>query len=219
MTIIKWYKRDPKAALGGMMVLSLEERGAYNTILDLIYDHDGNLPDDDKFICGWLKCDARVWKRIKTRLIELGKIGIESGVITNLRASSEIDEALGRVASVSELNRIKGVKSGLARNGFKHLNGTGGEPSSNTPTPTTTIERGGKPSLEGKEGKLMAGQIPLDERSEQFKAWEAWRRSKEGRGYSRTTIRPEGGGIPFTGWYFPTEWPPALPVKAEAREA
>ena len=28
---IRWYKRDPDAALNGMAVLTLEERGAYNT--------------------------------------------------------------------------------------------------------------------------------------------------------------------------------------------
>jgi len=36
----RWYKRDPNAALEGMAVLTLEERGAYNTVLDLIYTHD-----------------------------------------------------------------------------------------------------------------------------------------------------------------------------------
>ena len=32
---LKWYKRDPRAALVGMSCLTLEERGAHNTILDL----------------------------------------------------------------------------------------------------------------------------------------------------------------------------------------
>jgi len=38
---VRWYKRDPNAALTGMAGLTLEERGAYNTILDLIYANDG----------------------------------------------------------------------------------------------------------------------------------------------------------------------------------
>src|SRR4051812_5172595 len=99
MGIIKWYKRDPDAALSGMMVLTLEERGAYNTVLDLLYTRSGNLPDDDRFIAGWLRCDTRVWRRIKTRLISLGKLLIKDGNITNARATSEIDAALGRVLS------------------------------------------------------------------------------------------------------------------------
>ena len=32
MGVLRWYKRDPRAALSGMMELTLEERGAYNTI-------------------------------------------------------------------------------------------------------------------------------------------------------------------------------------------
>ena len=45
----RWYKRDPNAALEGMAVLTLEERGAYNTVLDLIYTHDGSVDDDDRY--------------------------------------------------------------------------------------------------------------------------------------------------------------------------
>lgn len=97
MGVMKWYKRDPKAALGGMMVLTLEERGAYNTIIDLIYDEDGQLPDDERTLCRWLGCDVRVWRRIRARLIALNKISIEDGLITNFRATSEVDKALLRM--------------------------------------------------------------------------------------------------------------------------
>jgi uncharacterized protein YdaU (DUF1376 family) len=138
MSAIKWYKRDPDAALGGMMVLTLEERGAYNTVLDLIYSHDDNLIDDDRFIAGWMRCDLRVWRRIKNRLVELGKIELSGGLVTNFRATSEVDEALGRVASVSEVNRIKGIKSGIARRKINGLTEPTVEPKMNTPTPTPT---------------------------------------------------------------------------------
>lgn len=99
---LKWYKRDPDAALSGMMGLSLEERGAYNTVLDLLYTRDGHLPDDERFIAGWLGADVRVWRRIRERLLMLGKLTVVGGLITNLRATSEIDAALGRVASARE---------------------------------------------------------------------------------------------------------------------
>ena len=32
-----WYKRDIRAAIAGMTHLTLEERGAYNTIIDHQY--------------------------------------------------------------------------------------------------------------------------------------------------------------------------------------
>jgi uncharacterized protein YdaU (DUF1376 family) len=102
---IRWYKRDPDAALSGMMGLTLEERGAYNTVLDLLYSRAGYLPDDDRFICGWLRCDPRIWRRIKQRLVDLKKLVIESGQITNYRATSEITMALHRLEDAAEAGR------------------------------------------------------------------------------------------------------------------
>jgi len=113
---IKWYKRNPDAALSGMMELTLEERGAYNTVLDLIYARDGNLPDDDRFIAGWLRVDIRVWKRIKITLIERKKLFIEDGIMRNERADVEVLMALSRVLSAREAGltsaRSKASKSG-----------------------------------------------------------------------------------------------------------
>lgn len=139
MAKIKWYKRDPDAALGGMMALTLEERGAYNTVLDLIYARDGDLHDDDRFLAGWCRCDVRVWRRIKSRLIELKKISIVDKKLVNIRATSEVDEALHRVASIAELNSFKGRKSGAVRRKNSHLDEPRHEPKTNTTTTTTTI--------------------------------------------------------------------------------
>ena len=108
---LKWYKRDPAAALTGMMQLSLEERGAYNTVLDLIYTRDGNLPDDDRFIAGWMMVDVRVWRRIKAVLIGRGKLYIDAGLIRNSRADVEVLRGLGRVLSA----RDAGIQSGNSR--------------------------------------------------------------------------------------------------------
>lgn len=112
---IKWYKRDPSAALTGMMELTLEERGAYNTVLDLIYTRDGNLPDEDRFIAGWLNSDVRVWRRIKSRLIAAGKLYLADGLIRNGRADVEVLSALSRVGSAREAGlasaRSKATKS------------------------------------------------------------------------------------------------------------
>lgn len=108
---LRWYKRDPDAALGGMMALTLEERGAYNTVLDLIYSRADELPDDDRFIAGWCNCDVRVWRRIKARLIGLGKLRVENGMLRNFRATSGVTEAISRVASAAEAANIRHGKS------------------------------------------------------------------------------------------------------------
>lgn len=108
MGIIKWYKRDPNAALAGMAKLSLEERGAYNTILDLIYIHDGALSDDEKFICGWLRCDVRVWRRVRQRLLDLGKLYLMGQNLRNPRADTEVAAAQHRVLLAAEAGRKSG---------------------------------------------------------------------------------------------------------------
>lgn len=121
---IAWYKRDPRAALTGMMELTLEERGAYNTVLDLIYDRDGDLPDDDRFLAGWCKCDLRVWRRIKQRLVDLGKLYVEGGKLRNERADRGVDEALHRVTSAADAGRASGRKRVATSNANKDLGRT-----------------------------------------------------------------------------------------------
>jgi uncharacterized protein YdaU (DUF1376 family) len=103
---IRWYKRDPDAALVGMADLTLEECGAYNLILDLIYSREGNLKDDDRQISGWLRCHIRVWKRIRRRLMELGKLYVHAGCIHNRRADRELNAAQHRVLSAANAGRV-----------------------------------------------------------------------------------------------------------------
>ena len=98
---LRWYKRDPDAALAGMAELTLEERGAYNTILDLIYSKEGNLKDDDYQIAGWLRCDVRRWRRIRRRLFDLEKLYLHGGCLRNKRADRELDAAQHRVSSAA----------------------------------------------------------------------------------------------------------------------
>jgi uncharacterized protein YdaU (DUF1376 family) len=137
---IKWYKRDPGAALNGMMELTLEERGAYNTVLDLIYSRDGNLPDDDRFLAGWLRVDVRVWKRIKCNLIQRGKLFVENEQIRNSRADVEVLEALSRVGSAREAGlasaRSKASKSQPKSNNNNDIPSTDVQTGVSTTVPT-----------------------------------------------------------------------------------
>jgi uncharacterized protein YdaU (DUF1376 family) len=122
MGSLKWHKRDHNAALRGMMNLTLEERGAYNTILDLIYAHDGALEDLPRDICRALGCNIRTWRRLKARLLELGKIYVHAGCLRNQRADEEIANAQS-LLKLSQLsarkrwatyNEIKKLRDGLA---------------------------------------------------------------------------------------------------------
>ena len=138
---LHWYQRAPKAALEGMAVLTLGERGAYTTILDLIYCHDGCVDDDDRFIAGWLRCDVRVWKRIRARLIKLGKLYVHAGTLGNERADRVVDEALHRVASARHAGLISAAKRGASLKVLKDLASTPVERAFNllTSTPTKSL--------------------------------------------------------------------------------
>jgi hypothetical protein len=122
MGILKWYKRDPRAALTGMRGLTLEERGAYNTILDLIYCHDGTLEDNPREICHELHCNIRTWKRLKARLLELGKLYVHAGCLRNARADNEVINAQRLVKLSAEkankrwatYNEIKALRDAAA---------------------------------------------------------------------------------------------------------
>lgn len=103
MTSMTWYKRNPDKALTGMMELTLEERGAFNTILDLIYAKGGKLLDNNEFICSWLSCDIRVWRRIKKRLIDLEKIYTDGEFIRNSHADRLLLRANSRANTSAQV--------------------------------------------------------------------------------------------------------------------
>ncbi len=104
MGTLKWYARDPRAALTGMMELTLEERGAYNTVLDLIYAHDGALEDKEAFILPWLQVKGRTWRRLRARLLSLGKLYVRDGCLRSERADDEVLNALTKVLNARKAN-------------------------------------------------------------------------------------------------------------------
>lgn len=91
---MKWYKRDPDAAIAGMIGLSLEERGVYNTVIDLLYSRDGELPDDDQFFARACECRPQTWRRLRDSLLAKGKLHRKSdGKLTANRVVNELQTA------------------------------------------------------------------------------------------------------------------------------
>jgi uncharacterized protein YdaU (DUF1376 family) len=90
---MKFYKRDPDRALAGMAELSFEQRGAYNSLLDLLYSRDGDVPDDDERVSRMLSCSKREWARLKKSLISLGKVWSKDGKLGARRVQETINEA------------------------------------------------------------------------------------------------------------------------------
>lgn len=69
-----FYRRDPSKALSGMIGLSLEERGVYNTVLDLLYMTWRPVENDRRFIANWCGCAVQKLNPILDRLIEKGRL-------------------------------------------------------------------------------------------------------------------------------------------------
>jgi len=95
---MRWYKRDPDAAIAGMIGLSLEERAIYNTVIDLLYSRDGELPSDEHFFAHACGCSPRIWRRICGQLVEKGKLRYrQDGKLTANRVEEELKVARKRM--------------------------------------------------------------------------------------------------------------------------
>jgi len=104
-----WYPRYPQDFLMGTMGMSLELRGAYSILLDMMYDRQGPIPDEARYIAGMLNISVRKWSSIRSDLIETGKIFVDkNGFISNSRAVFEIENAL----KISRKRSENGAKGG-----------------------------------------------------------------------------------------------------------
>lgn len=90
-----YHRRYHGDALQGYRKLTLEQRGAYTTILDLIYDEAGPIDRNERWLAGELNCSLRKAKVLLDELIQLRKIYVTAGgKLSNHRAESEIENSL-----------------------------------------------------------------------------------------------------------------------------
>lgn len=87
---LEWYRREPVSFLGGVQGLTSKQIAVYSVILDLIYQHGGEINNDPSWVAGWIKDmgQASVRKTIK-ELADMGKLTIEDTKITQKRAKNE----------------------------------------------------------------------------------------------------------------------------------
>lgn len=101
MAKIRRVDFSPDEWLAGTRDLTLEERGAYWDICALMYSRGGPVADEEAWMARTLGCDVRRWRRIRARLIELGKLreSVFDGrnCLTNSRAQREIAKATDRI--------------------------------------------------------------------------------------------------------------------------
>ncbi|WP_414461772.1 DUF1376 domain-containing protein [Hyphomicrobium sp. DY-1] len=87
MHIVRVHLNDWAAATRGF---SLEEEGFYWRFTVLLYDRMGDLLDDDAHNARAMSLDIRVYKKMKARMVALGKIYIADGRVSNSRVEREI---------------------------------------------------------------------------------------------------------------------------------
>lgn len=100
-----FYRRNPSDALAGMVGMSLEERGVYNTVIDLLYSTWRPVEDNRAFIANWCGCAVQKLNPILDRLIARRKLirFEEDGAsyISNSRFEEERAEVKGTAKSRS----------------------------------------------------------------------------------------------------------------------
>lgn len=84
-----WYKRYPADFIAGTLSLTLEEKGAYSVVLDMLYDRGGPIPDDPRWIARVCGCSTRRWNQLRETLIAAGKLMVVDGHLTNARFNKQ----------------------------------------------------------------------------------------------------------------------------------
>lgn len=104
MHIVRVHLNDWTAATRGF---SLDEEGFYWRFTVLLYDKMGDLQDNDQLNARALSLDIRVYKKMKARLVALGKIYIADGRISNSRVEREISSYLREFKRRSEAAKAR----------------------------------------------------------------------------------------------------------------
>jgi uncharacterized protein YdaU (DUF1376 family) len=106
-----WYRRFPDRFIAGTVSMTLEEKGAYSLVLDLMYVRGGPIPDEPRYIAGVCNCSVRKWNAIRQRLIDLGKIELVDGYLVNRQAEEELEISGKSSEERAESGRKGGEKS------------------------------------------------------------------------------------------------------------
>ena len=109
---VDWYADN---WLGGVVLLTALERGVYDTMINLIYQTNGPLEDDDKAMAHACKAGKADYKRAKARLLELRKIEVVDGLIYQSKCTKELSRAAGRIEAYAKREAEK-MKRKLEKN-------------------------------------------------------------------------------------------------------
>lgn len=114
MSGLPWYKCYPRDFNDGLMGLTMEERGAYVTILNAIYSRGKPVEDDPSYWRAMLQCSGKAWSKVRASLIfkrKLFEVNVDGiPCLMNRRAADEIDQNRKVSEKFSEAGRRGGCK-------------------------------------------------------------------------------------------------------------
>lgn len=88
----QWHRRYHMRVLRSYVRLTLAEKGAANTLLDLIYAEGGPIELDYREISSWFGSSVKTTESVIARLIKYGKFKLtEDGRIINAVAAGELE--------------------------------------------------------------------------------------------------------------------------------
>lgn len=156
-----WYPRYTRDALVGMASLTPEQRGIYNTCLDLMYERGGPILDDARWLASANNCTMQAWRRVRKQLIDLKKFTLtDDGRLANGRATYELHRYKVRSAAQAEKAKARPPKKpgknqpvfGPESNDINTVGVAEPPTKESRPEPTPIRENPGKnPSLFGPE--------------------------------------------------------------------
>lgn len=98
-------------ALRGYRKLNLEERGAYTTLLDLMYSDMEFLTDNERIIAAEMGVSIRKYRSVRDSLILKGKIYyVDEGILSNRRFEDEVKKRYERKVSAQTRGKLGGRK-------------------------------------------------------------------------------------------------------------
>jgi uncharacterized protein YdaU (DUF1376 family) len=110
-----WHHRWHHDMLTETLGLTMAEYGQYTVLLDLIFSNSGTVHDDPEYISRPLRTNARGWRRIRDKLIKLGKIYAVDGGICSVRADREIKDSKQKSDAASTAGYISAAKKAFTQ--------------------------------------------------------------------------------------------------------
>lgn len=107
---LPYYPMYPRDFFEGTQRMSLELKGAYIMLLNLIYTRNGPVDDEDGYLARYVGCSIRKWQKLRLELVGLGKIKVVDGLIHNSRADEELSKRTSYVDQKRE-NRARPNKN------------------------------------------------------------------------------------------------------------